>query len=332
MDDRRPAGVPPPAEGGASAGGARPLPLELFDLRPGAMVTDLDETRRALLADHLRVALPGSPELAAIVDGIVATHPLALRTKELLESLECAKAAGQHVLGLLDGHRRLSDDVPDEPKRALGSDERARGVGPRPPRSPLRQTSDAEAAVVATDAKAGAGAAGAAAITEILDLACGHGLVGCLLAYRFPKLVVKCVDTQERSAWQAYLSAWRAHGVPARGNAIPLQNIEFIIGSLEDVLLSSTSCAVAVHACNEANLSVLERCAAARAAWVCVPCCIPEHLYMEGTRFAHLPDEVRYAAVVGVIAHRFEASRVTCFDKRISNRNLIVMGPRRAHA
>jgi hypothetical protein len=43
----------------------------------------------------------------------------------------------------------------------------------------------------------------------VWDLACGHGLVGLLLAYRFPDLRVVGIDRERRPAYAAYVQAWR---------------------------------------------------------------------------------------------------------------------------
>lgn len=38
----------------------------------------------------------------------------------------------------------------------------------------------------------------------IYDLACGHGLGGTLLAYRFPDVKVVCIDLERRPCWTSY--------------------------------------------------------------------------------------------------------------------------------
>lgn len=70
----------------------------------------------------------------------------------------------------------------------------------------------AEAAVLAAEAAAtGADAASAAPpLTSVFDAACGHGLVGLLLAYRFPWLRLASCDLSRRPAYDAYLEAWEA--------------------------------------------------------------------------------------------------------------------------
>lgn len=243
--------------------------LDEFDLRPGAMVADLPQLLRDLLRSYLRQALSGLPELAAFVDDCASRHPVALRVKELFESVESARVIVQHLTDL----------------RARGSD-----------------------------------------VKHVFDLACGHGLVGLLVACRFSDLQVVAVDLEERPVWSQYLSAWRVAGKVAASCSEPLQNVRFARGDLGSVALGPASLAISVHACNEANLEVLERCRAAGASYAVVPCCIPERLYMDGNlRIAHLEDEARYAVMVGVVAAQYEAGRVTCIDRRITNRNMVIL-------
>jgi len=105
-----------------------------------------------------------------------------------------------------------------------------------------------------------------------------------------------------------------------------LLNVTHLVAQLADVSLSATSVAIGVHACNAASLELLNAARAAGSAWAVMPCCIPEKLYMPNTAVTHLPDDLRYAATVGAIAQRFEASKVTCVDRRITNRHLLVFG------
>jgi tRNA1(Val) A37 N6-methylase TrmN6 len=46
----------------------------------------------------------------------------------------------------------------------------------------------------------------------IYDLACGHGLLGVMLAHRFPRLRVVCVDLKRRPAFDHYLEVYRGFG------------------------------------------------------------------------------------------------------------------------
>jgi tRNA1(Val) A37 N6-methylase TrmN6 len=42
-------------------------------------------------------------------------------------------------------------------------------------------------------------------LNSIIELACGHGLVGLLLAYRFPNLKVHLYDLKQRPSFETYL-------------------------------------------------------------------------------------------------------------------------------
>eukprot|EP00936_MAST-01D_sp_MAST-1D-sp1_P001718 g1718.t1 len=53
-----------------------------------------------------------------------------------------------------------------------------------------------------------------AGLTTIYDLASGHGLVGILLAYRFPRLSIICADRKRRAAFDTALAAFEACGEP----------------------------------------------------------------------------------------------------------------------
>ena len=48
-----------------------------------------------------------------------------------------------------------------------------------------------------------------APVDVIYDVACGHGLVGILLAYRFPRRRVVCIDLERRDGFDHCLKAWR---------------------------------------------------------------------------------------------------------------------------
>lgn len=243
--------------------------LSNFDLRPQSMVAELSEGHSLLLSSYLRKAMPGSPEIASIIDDVVQTQPVAIRTKELFESIEAAKVLGQYI------HELRAQD----------------------------------------------------AVSEVFDLACGHGLVGALVAYRFPALRVVCVDLEERPIWMQIVASWQRAGIANRHHDKPLQNLSFVCGPVSDVVLGPRSVALSIHACNEANLEVLEKCREAKAHFGVMPCCIPERLYAGGgLSVTHLPDAARYALMSGAIATQYRAARVTSIDGRITNRNIAIMG------
>ena len=82
---------------------------------------------------------------------------------------------------------------------------------------------------------------------RVVDVACGHGLVGLLLAYRFPGLSVLGVDRQQRAAYAAYVECWKvvhqthhrdaeARAGDGDGGVATLANIQFIEGELSDLV------------------------------------------------------------------------------------------------
>ena len=154
-------------------------------------------------------------------------------------------------------------------------------------------------------------------VETIYDFACGHGLLGVLLAYRFPKLRVVCVDQERRAAFDNYLTV-------ARGLGVPLSNLVYVEGDFRDVKLPPKSYVICIHACNEATKAAIEMAAAAKACYAAMPCCIRDGIYIR--RIKHVDDDTRYAASVGVIAGRFGAYKITAIDDRITNRNLIILG------
>ena len=60
----------------------------------------------------------------------------------------------------------------------------------------------------------------------IYDLACGHGLAGILLAYRFPNVNVICIDRESRPCWSTYVDAFEKYGEKAKGNDLVLSNLK----------------------------------------------------------------------------------------------------------
>merc|ERR1711924_115952 len=141
-------------------------------------------------------------------------------------------------------------------------------------------------------------------LCEIFDMACGHGLLGVLLAYRFPDVKVVCVDLEPRMCWEHYLEAWASEGLPASGHAVPLDNLHFFQGDLASVTISARTGVVSVHACNEANLIILRKCRESKAPYAVMPCCIPQGIY-SSMDCSHLADELRYTALVGMMASQF---------------------------
>jgi hypothetical protein len=154
-------------------------------------------------------------------------------------------------------------------------------------------------------------------VETIFDLACGHGLLGILLAWRFRGLRVVCVDLERRPAFDHYLEI-------VHEQAVPMENIAYIESDFNNVELSPRSYVICIHACNEGTRDALEMAGAANACFAAMPCCIRDRIYLR--RINHLDDYARYTAAVGVIAGRYGAYKITAIDQRITNRNLIVLG------
>ncbi|MFW6163458.1 MAG: methyltransferase [Planctomycetota bacterium] len=157
-------------------------------------------------------------------------------------------------------------------------------------------------------------------VERILELCAGHGLLGILLANRFPKLDVLCVDAEHRPAFDHTLEV-------AAGLGVELANLRYVESDIGDVPIPPRSYAIIIHGCNEVTQVALERAVAAGACFAAMPCCIRDGIYLR--KINHLDDRQRYAAAVGAIAGQFGADKITAIDERITNRHLIVLGPGR---
>jgi len=154
-------------------------------------------------------------------------------------------------------------------------------------------------------------------VETIYDFACGHGMLGVLLAYRFPKLAVVCVDMERRPAFDHYLEAARELGAP-------LRNISYVEADFRSIKLPPKSYVICIHACNKATKFALQMAVSAGACYAAMPCCIRDGIYFK--RINHVDDRVRYAAAAGIIAGQYGAYKLTAIDERITNRNLIILG------
>ena len=79
-----------------------------------------------------------------------------------------------------------------------------------------------------------------------------------------------------------------------------------------------------VHGCNEVNRDAIALARRGGAAWLVLPCCLQVAPYVDAR--VKLPDDVRFALLCGAMAHRHDAQRVDCIDRRISARAIILMG------
>ena len=191
--------------------------LQEFDLSPNTMVAAMDTGGREALDDYIAHAAPKWPELPAIISHISEHHPTSLRLKELLETLECFRVVGQFIYEQYASRKR----------RIGGGGSSGSGS----------ISSDSHAATVAANSSG-------EELDKIVDLACGHGLLGVLLAYRFPDVAVECIDLEPRPCWEHYRQAWAAAGRPAEGHPVPLDNLHFVQKDVADVPTATSSLAV----------------------------------------------------------------------------------------
>jgi len=164
-------------------------------------------------------------------------------------------------------------------------------------------------------------------IDVIYDLACGHGLLGILLAYRFPTKKVICVDLEQRESFYAFRDAFNAKGESYEG-LTPLSNLEYREADLLTVEseLTPSSCLVALHACNEANKHVADMAKRANAAWAVMPCCIRSKLYLGGAPVLDLDGETRYKLLCGAFAEANNAKVIRSIPRDITARPILIAG------
>lgn len=161
------------------------------------------------------------------------------------------------------------------------------------------------------------------AITRIVDVACGHGMVSVLLALRFPAISVVAVDVAKRPAFDALVEAC---------GAAP-KNLRFVESDLAaflaaDAATSPSTAVVAVHACNKLNADAVDFAVERGAAWVVLPCCLPQARYLPRTQTvgSRPSDHDRFALLVGAMALHYGAETLTTIDARITPRNLALAG------
>lgn len=164
-------------------------------------------------------------------------------------------------------------------------------------------------------------------IDTIYDLACGHALLGTLLAYRFPRKKVVCVDLVERDSHFAFRSAFVEVG-ESFDSQIPLSNLEYRVADLLSVEteLAPSSFLVALHACNEANKHVADMARGVGAGWAVMPCCIRSGLYLGGASVLDFSSEDRYKLLCGVFAEANEATTVRAISRHITARPILIAG------
>lgn len=162
----------------------------------------------------------------------------------------------------------------------------------------------------------------------IYDMACGHGMLGLFLAYRFPHINVVCVDKAKRPVFDALVQGFRSHGIAVGDEPEPLSNLCFEEADALGLQLPAKSMVVAVHACNELNRQVLDAAVAAGSVWAVLPCCIRAGTYLPCRVGGVLKDDddIKHTLNCGVVAGIYRAERLQTIDRRITNRNVIICG------
>ncbi|EOD37736.1 hypothetical protein EMIHUDRAFT_460488 [Emiliania huxleyi CCMP1516] len=164
--------------------------------------------------------------------------------------------------------------------------------------------SDPDAVVQRGKAATRRGRSCSPSVQRAVDVACGHGLVGLLLAYRFPALSVVGVDRRQRPAYTAYF---------VEGEAAELVSGE------PRVRVDGETFVLCVHGCNEVNVEAVEMARECGASWMVVPCCLKTELYVQ-LESMRLTDAMQYAFLCGSMAKAYGAERVATLDARVTPR------------
>ena len=167
-------------------------------------------------------------------------------------------------------------------------------------------------------------------IERVVEVACGHGLVGILLAYRFRGLQVHLYDIEKRPTFNAFLRAFEAKGIKLyKDDEKVLPNIQFYEEDMRNARpLVQNSIVVCLHGCNEVNELAIEMAMDEKASgWAVMPCCILKDQYLGEECNVHLSeDNARYNMLCGALAHKYGAQRIAAIDTRITNRPMIIAG------
>jgi len=165
----------------------------------------------------------------------------------------------------------------------------------------------------------------------IYDLACGHGLGGMLLAYRFPEIKVVCIDMERRPCWDTYREAFEKFGVKTPGNDTVMANLALEVGDIATLQPAQGDYLMCIHGCNDLSPFVLTTALKYRTGFAVMPCCIPDGLLgvsssSSGGSWGIIDDKARYALQVGYLAGKFSCSKVAAISHIITNRFLIIIG------
>eukprot|EP00929_Paragymnodinium_shiwhaense_P062279 TRINITY_DN31099_c0_g2_i2.p1 TRINITY_DN31099_c0_g2~~TRINITY_DN31099_c0_g2_i2.p1 ORF type:complete len:157 (-),score=28.17 TRINITY_DN31099_c0_g2_i2:527-997(-) len=145
-----------------------------------------------------------------------------------------------------------------------------------------------------------------------------------LLAHCLPDVEVVGVDTLRRKLTDVTLDAWSQCGRRLDNFRVVEADIADSFSLLQGHKRDAASLVVAVHACNEANLQVLDMARENSAYWAVMPCCMPKKLYIAGT--TRLRKEQHYPLLCGMLAAQYNASMIKSIDPLITDKNLLVAG------
>jgi len=176
----------------------------------------------------------------------------------------------------------------------------------------------------------------------VYDLACGHGLVGILLAYRFPDINVICIDKERRSCWSTYIEAFERYGEKSKDNDTVMSNLEFregdIMNKFTPTLSPNTSCfqpkigdyLVCIHGCNDLSPFIIQTAIDYNCGYAVMPCCLRENMLGVSTSSSNnnwgMDDTTRYSLQVGYLAGKYGCEKIVSISKYITNRYLIIIG------
>lgn len=288
----------------------RPEMLDHFpshdsSLDPRTLISELPFELQEFVAAFLTHRFPHSTsEVPLALKCVWQNHPKSLRVKELFETVEAYALISQQLdLIRSQGRCRRSRSAPI--------------AGRLHSNAVFCKKSNASLPVDASTE---------VAIDTIIDMACGHGLLGVLLAYRFADLQVICVDIERGEAFDDFVAAFKRCGTPELSTAEqePLSNIEFHQGDMSSLRIPPRSF-VCAYACNEAIKVVIDMAQESDAAYAVIPSCTTDGLYsVETIRDADVT--ARYAARVGIIAGTHGAHSIACIDRRITKHNMCIFG------
>ena len=141
-------------------------------------VDDLSADLKQLLGHYFAQAFANKDGDKAVdcLWSVAAAHPSSLRVKELFETVEAYRQIVTEILYINSQSRKRRK----------------------------RQKIATEGEAAAAECVQGS------CVEHIFDMACGHGLLGVLLAHRFPELHVLCDDVERRRCFDHYVDAFRS--------------------------------------------------------------------------------------------------------------------------